>query len=223
MHVPCVGITIASSGSGTFAFIWTVLASHEYNPQDQARAPEGKIWRKIGEGLAPGCTAKGSHVGSGGRVVKMLVAISFGKGVIFCEQYDKLDGDRYVQFIEKNFQYMFRKSGKQHSKLFVQDNCPVLNCAKARKALSAIGARLFAIPSRSPDVQPIENVFHLVKRELRRQALQKNITFEGLDEFAKRVKSTLYGMKTDFIDNIISSMDKRMEHIVRSRGNRTKY
>ena len=59
---------------------------HKYNPLDDARTPKGKIWRKRKEGLS--VTAKGT--GSGGRVVKMIVAISFGKGVIYCEQYEKL-------------------------------------------------------------------------------------------------------------------------------------
>ena len=48
---------------------------HKYNPLDDARAPIGNIWRKRKEGLS--VTAKGKHVGSGGRVVKMIVAISY--------------------------------------------------------------------------------------------------------------------------------------------------
>ena len=62
-------------------------------------------------------TAKGMHIGSGGRVVKMIVAISYGKGVIYCEQYEKLDGNYYADFVHRNFQNMFQKSGKC-SKLF---------------------------------------------------------------------------------------------------------
>lgn len=68
---------------------------HKYNPLDDARVPKGKIWRKRKEGLS--VTAKGTHVGSGGRVVKMIVAISYGKGVIYCEQYEKLDGDNRAE------------------------------------------------------------------------------------------------------------------------------
>ena len=36
---------------------------YEYknNPFDQARAPKAREWRKIGEGLAYGCTAKGKE------------------------------------------------------------------------------------------------------------------------------------------------------------------
>ena len=102
-------------------------------------------------------TAKEKHVGSSGRVVKMIVAISYGKGVIYCKQYEKLDGNHYANFIN-----MFQKSGKC-SKLFIQDNCPILNCARARKALKEVGGELFPIPKRSGDLNPIENVFNVKK------------------------------------------------------------
>ena len=39
-----------------------------------------------------------------------------------------------------------RASGKMHSRLFVQGNCPIQNCANARLALKAVGAKLFAVP-----------------------------------------------------------------------------
>ena len=36
---------------------------------------------------------------------------------------------------------MFRRSAKSHSKLFVQDNCPIQNCAKACSALASVKAK----------------------------------------------------------------------------------
>ena len=162
---------------------------HKYNPLNDARAPKGKIWRKRKEGLS--VTAKGKHVGSGGRVVKMIVAISYGKGVIYCEQYEKLDGNYYADFIRRNFQNMFQKSGKR-SKLFVEDNCPILHCAKERKALKEVGGELFPIPKRSGELNPIKNVFNMAKEELQTQAITLNLTHESFEDFARRVKSTLY-------------------------------
>ena len=85
------------------------------------------------------------------------------------------------------------------------------------------GAKLFAIPPRSPDLNPIENLFNIVKRELKRQAIRKHITFETFKEFSERVKSTLYAMNTVLIDNIISSMDKRLQLTIQHKGKRTKY
>ena len=105
-----------------------------------AKTPRGKIWRKRKEGLHPDCTAKGAHTGSGGKVLEMFVAISYGKGVIFCEEYEQYNGDYFANFIRTNFSKIFQASRKRHSKLFVQDNCPIQNCAKARKALKDIRA-----------------------------------------------------------------------------------
>ena len=39
------------------------------------------------------------------------------------------------------------------------------------KAINETGATLFAIPPRSPDLNPIENLFHVVKSELEDQAI----------------------------------------------------
>ena len=196
---------------------------YKRNPMDDARAPQGKIWRRRNEGLHPYCTAKGSHTRSGGKVVKMLVAVSYSRGVIFLEQYETLDGAYYANFIRRNFRKMFRKSGKRHSRLFLQDNCPILNCAKARNALNFAGAKLFEIPKRSADLNPIENVFNLVKRELKKQARTRNITCETFEQFSERVKSTLYAVSSNVIDKIISSMYKRLDLISKTKGNRTKY
>ena len=41
---------------------------------------------KKSEGLNQGCLAKGSKVGTGGKVAKMMVAITHGGGVIICER-----------------------------------------------------------------------------------------------------------------------------------------
>ena len=46
-----------------------------------------------------GCTAKGGKVGSGGKVVKVIVAITYGKGAIVCHQYDKLDSAHFAEFV----------------------------------------------------------------------------------------------------------------------------
>ena len=49
-------------------FLDGVSFYHKRNPLNDARAPQGKVWRKRNEGLV--LTAKGSHVGSGGESCK---------------------------------------------------------------------------------------------------------------------------------------------------------
>ena len=82
------------------------------NPAGQAKAPQGRIWRTKKEGLAGGCTAKGKKEGSGGRVLKLFVAIRYNKGVIACHPYEKLDGQFFENFVKANFASFFRKADK---------------------------------------------------------------------------------------------------------------
>ncbi|KXJ05130.1 hypothetical protein AC249_AIPGENE19522 [Exaiptasia diaphana] len=104
----------------------TALA-YKTNPLDQARAPKGRIWRKKSEGMDYGCTAKGKKTGTGGRVLKLMVAISFDKGVILCKAYDKLNGPNFARFIDENFDAMFLKANKNPRRLWLQDGDPTLN------------------------------------------------------------------------------------------------
>ena len=57
--------------------------------------------------------------------------------------------------------------------LFLQDNDRSQNSAKATESLKAIGVEVVKIPPRSPDLNPIENFVHNVKRKLRQDVLDK--------------------------------------------------
>ena len=105
------------------------------NPTGQAKAPQGRIWRTKKEGLAEGCTAKGKKEGSGGRVLKLLVAINYNKGIIACHPYEKLDGQFFENFAKANFASFFRKADKRLSRLWLQDSDPSQNAAGVKKAL----------------------------------------------------------------------------------------
>ena len=54
-----------------------------------------------------------------------------------------------------------------------------------------VGVKTFSIPARSPDINPVENVFHYAKRKLYKESLNKNITFENLEKYFARVRKIL--------------------------------
>ena len=124
---------------------------HKFNPADWACAPNQKIWRKCNEGLARSCTAKGLHCGTGRRVAKFFVAISYRKGVILCEQYDVLNGPYFKDLVERELPRMFRVADKRGSKIFIQDGDPSQNSVPAHAAWKRVGARLISILAQSPD------------------------------------------------------------------------
>jgi hypothetical protein len=190
------------------------------NPLGQARAPRSRVYRKPSEGLV--CTSKGRKEGTGGRYAKMVVAISHGKGVIMCEPYEKMHGAYFANFIDTHFDNMFTTADKD-TNLFVQDGDPSQNSALAKAAMTRTRAQLLSIPARSPDINPIENMFHLVSRKLRADAIEKRLLKETFGEFRDRVVSTIHAIPHQTIDNTVSSIRKRLLMIIESGGHRTKY
>ena len=52
-------------------------------------------------------------MGSGGKVVKVVVAISYGKGAIVCHQYHKLDRAYFAEFVQD----ILRTCSEQQTKM----------------------------------------------------------------------------------------------------------
>ena len=100
--------------------------------------------------------------GSGGRVLRLMVAISYGKGVIECHAYDYLDSRSFASFVNGKFDSMFARADKNGSRMFVQLNAPNQNSALVRRVLKIKRAKQLCIPPRSRDIDAIENFFNLV-------------------------------------------------------------
>ena len=198
--------------------------THKYNPHDQGRCTKSMAWRKANEGLSAECTTKGSHEGTGGKVAHFMVAVAYDKGVVLCEQYKgNINGEKFADFIRDNFKEALEKGANPRGKLFLQDGDPSQNSKKARDAWEDIGARKFTIPPRSPDLNPIENIFNVVKRGLSEDAVKNNITKENFDEFSIRVKASIENTSCQLINKTIDTMNKRVDMIIKAKGQRIKY
>lgn len=196
---------------------------HKRNPADQAKAPSGRIWRQKSEGLVQGCTSKGSKVGAGGKVAHFMAAISYGKGFIICEQYDKMNGPYFSSFIDRNFSYMFQVSCNPSSNIFIQDGDPSQNSQLAKASMEKCGAKLLPIPPRSPDLNPIENIFHIVRTQLADDAIKNNIENETFEQFSERARGCMLNFSVAVIDRTIDSMQRRMHILAKNNGERLKY
>ena len=90
-------------------------------------------------------------------------------------------------------------------------------------SLGQVDAEMLKISACSPDINPIENIFHLVKSQLNKQAVTENITSESYEQFQTRVLQVLRTFPVDIIDKTIDSMSKRINKMISSKGYRTKY
>ena len=96
---------------------------------------------------------------SGGKVVKVIVPISYGKGAVVCHQCDKLDGAHFAKLVPDNSENMFKLANKNGSRLFVQDNCPVQISSLTHRVLRDKRAKQLKLPPRSGDIHCIEIFF----------------------------------------------------------------
>jgi len=195
---------------------------YKQNPMDEALAPAAREWRMINEGLDRMCTAKGKKEGS--NQAKFMVAISYNHGVVMCRQYfGRISGRKFANIVDEEFPKAFRKCGNPRVKRFLQDGDPSQNSAIARKAIKKTGTMLFSIPPRSPDLNPIENFFHQVKVRLYEETRSRGITNESFEQYSLRVKNIIEKFEKVRINRLIESMPKRINIVLRSKGNRIKY
>ena len=119
--------------------------------------------------------------------------------------------------LENTSTYAFGK------RLFVMDNCPCQTSRVALKALQDVECQVHKTPARSPDLNPIENIFHIVKVKLEEEALRFKITKETFEAFTERVFRALDSLDFKLLDRTIASMPKRIQGIISGKGARTKY
>jgi hypothetical protein len=65
--------------------------------------------RKMSEGLL--VTGKGSKEFAGGKRLRIIVAITYGKGVVLKVPYENMNGNFFAEFIGKHFNSCFAKFG----------------------------------------------------------------------------------------------------------------
>ena len=148
----------------------------------------------------------------------------FSKGVILCEQYfGPIAGTKFADVVDSSFDSAFENSINSVLKSFLMDGCPRQNSRTALCATARIGGLVFKIPPRSPDLNPIENLFSLAVLKLNNEAMEKDITDETFQSFSERVRRCILSFPVKVIDKIISTMEKRINIVLKIKGQRTKY
>ena len=137
---------------------------HKTQPLSDALAPKWRVWRKRTEGLQ--VTEKGCKNLAGGKRLHLLVAISHNKGVLLVQEYEKMTGAYFARFVRQISCSIFAHSWTKMVRNGQRSIAAKSSCSESYKK------RVLCIvfdSSRSPDLNPIENMFHLVKKQLEYQ------------------------------------------------------
>ena len=69
----------------------------------------------------------------------------------------------YKELVNEHFPNTLELSTNQEKKPILQDGCPMQKSKQVQMTYSEIGRKIFSIQARSPDLNPIENVFNLLR------------------------------------------------------------
>ena len=158
-------------------------------------------------------------------MLHVMVAMAYRHGVIVREPYEKLNEKFFANFVREHFNLCFGRAGpkRNRSREFVMDNDSSQTSKAAMNALQETESELLRIPARSPYLNPIENIFNVVKDTSEKEAIERNITKETFEEFKTKVLRTLGDVDPAIIDRAIDSMPTRIKLIIQGNGYRTKY
>ena len=81
---------------------------------------------------------------------------------------------------------------------------------------------IFKIPARSPDLNPIQNFFNIVAKDLKKQAVDNNIRKKN-EQFSERIKQTMLAYQMEKINKIIETVGKRVTMVLAAKGIRIRY
>ena len=101
----------------------------------------------------------------GVRNANFMVGICYRKGVIAVKQYfGQITGAKYANITEQCLAPALERSIQPRARRILQDGCPRQNSKEALAAMANNAIKIFKIPPRSPDLNPIENFFNTMKK-----------------------------------------------------------
>ena len=206
---------------GIAMYVDGVGFEYKSNPNEHAKSLGASEWRLTNEGLDFRCTAKGQKEGK--TYAKFMVGMSHNAGVVLAEPLrQRMCGAYYASIVSDKFPAALAASGKRSCRI-LQDGDPSQNSKRARKAMLNAGVLIFGIPARSPDLNPIENLFNQVRQSIKKDSLRRSITHETKEEFTQRVKGMLESFPVGRITRLIESMPKRIAMVLKAKGQRIRY
>lgn len=176
------------------------------------------VWKKAGTPLQSQHVQQTIKFGGGSVMVWGCMTTS-GVGYM-CRIEGKMDGELYVEILEDHvFQTLEFYDLDSDNFIFQQDNDPKHTSKKAKEWFNDNEIELLDWPAQSPDLNPIEHLWHILKMRL---AEYENPP-KGIQELWERVQVEWEKIPKEECLNLINSMPRRIQAVLRAKGGHTKY
>lgn len=176
------------------------------------------VWKEKGKGLIQR-EVQGTVKFGGGNI--MIWGCMGWNGVgHLAEVEGRMDADQYVAILEEHMLPSLEESGiAEEEVIFQQDNDPKHTSKKAKKWMEDNNITLLDWPAQSPDISPIEHQWVHLKKELAKYPTAP----KGVWELWERVVEVWNNIPPEVCQNLIESMPRRLEAVIKAKGGHTKY
>ena len=135
-----------------------------------------------------------------------------------------MDGELYRKIITENL-FDNAKEVMGRYWVFQQDNDPKHTAKATIKLLNDQRVQVLDWPSNSPDLNPIENLWAIMKRrvekEVNKQVCEKNPVNSAV--FQEIIRSEWNNIEETILLNLVNSMRKRLGQVLAKNGNKINY
>ncbi len=199
---------------------WTVAQWSKVLFSDESKfcisfANQGpRVWRKGGEAHSPRCMK--SSVKFPQSVMIWAAMSSAGVGPL-CFLKTNVTAPVYQEILEHFMLPSADQLFKDADFIFQQDLAPAHTAKSTKSWFNDHGVTVLDWPANSPDLNPIENLWGIVKRKMR------NKRPKNPDELKSTVKETWASIPPQQCHKLITSMPRRIEAVIKAKGAPTKY
>jgi RNAse (barnase) inhibitor barstar len=176
------------------------------------------VWKRPGSAITEQ-HVKGTVKFGGGSLMMWGCMTAQGVGYA-CRINGGMDAQLYTRILDDEFLKTLEYHGLEMDKIiFQQDNDSKHTSHIARQWFENKGIEVLDWPSQSPDLNPIEHLWHHLKRQVAAYSTEAR----NIDELWERVQTEWEKIPVQVCVDLIESMPRRVAAVLKARGGYTKY
>lgn len=191
-----------------------IIWSDECSVEVKGTSKRVFVWRKPGERFLPDCL---TPTFKSGRVSIMMWGCFIGNrlGPLVMTPTGRMNSEKYTEFLENSFLSFW--DHLDYGTILAQDNAPIHTSKHTKDWLQEHDINCIEWPAQSPDLNPIENVWAILKTAVEARSPS------NIDELLQVLKKEWEKIDGKVLMNLVNSMPSRINAVLKAKGKPTKY